>query len=253
MSKFPEFIIVGAMKCGTTVLWRNLNNHPEIFMGKNWEDPKKTSTEIRFWNNGGPHHTWKKKGIEWYKQIFNEDKCSGEKSANYIDSYDAFKRMKEHCPEVKIILCARNPTERFYSEYQMQRDTAPKKHRKGFKAALGDKGYYKRGCYYETLANNVLPFFPRDQIYIVVQEWMYRDTQGELDKLCEFLKVQPAFLPIQEIKFKDRDSKLKTYRKWNTDYESMSIYERSHLNKLYEEHNKKFFDFLGFEIPEWGL
>lgn len=252
MSKFPEFVIVGSMKCGTTVLWRNLDSHPDIFMGKNLEDPKKTSTEIRFWNNGGPHHTWKKKGVEWYKQIFNQDKCSGEKSANYIDSPEAFKRMKIHCPGVKIILCIRNPTERFYSEYQMQRDTAPKKHTKGFDASLKDKGYYKRGCYYEALYNNVLSLFPKDQIYLVIQERMYEDTQGELGKLCEFLGVGPSPLPVQEIKFKERDKSLVTYRKWKTEYGPMSNHARKYLNNMYKGHNQNLFDFLGYRIPEWS-
>jgi len=39
--KWPDFVIVGAMKCGTTVLWRNLNQHPLINMCNNPEDPKK--------------------------------------------------------------------------------------------------------------------------------------------------------------------------------------------------------------------
>lgn len=251
MNQGPNFVIAGFMKCGTTVLWRNLNNHPEIFMGKNLEDPKKTSTEIRFWNNGGPHHTWKKKGIEWYKQIFDQDKCSGEKSANYIDSHDAFKRMREHCPKVKIILCVRNPTNRFYSEYQMQRDTAPGKHKKGFEAALNDKGYYKRGCYYETISNNVLPFFPQHQVYIVIQERMYRDTQGELNKVCEFLDVDSASFPIEQITFKERDKEMANYRRWQTGYEPMTSAAKEHLDKLYKKQNQRFFDFLRFEIEEW--
>ncbi len=250
MAKFPDFVIVGAMKCGTTVLWRNLDNHPEIFMGKNWDDRKKTSTEIRFWNNGGPYHTWKKKGVEWYKTLFSGD-CSGEKSANYIESNEAFKRMKIHMPDVKLVLCVRNPVNRAYSEYQMQRHTAPRKHTRGFDTAVNDKGYKKRGRYYDLLSNNVLPYFSKEHLYLVIQERMYKDTQAEIDKLCDFLGAKYAQVSVNAVDSKDRDKKMTSYRKWKTKYGPMSEKSRDELKKYYAEPNKQLFDFLGEEIAEW--
>ena len=250
MSKFPDFVIIGAMKCGTTVLWRNLDKHPEITMGKNWEDPKKTSTEIRFWNNGGPHHTWKKKGIGWYKSLFSGG-CCGEKSANYIESKAAFQRMHQHAPATKLILCVRNPVERAYSEYNMQRHTAPRKHTQGFNKAVNDAGYRKRGKYYEMLADNVLPFFPKNQIYIVIQERMYRDTVSEVNGLCDFLGVGHIEMDVQDISFKDRDGQTDSFRRWKTGYTEMSQKSRRVLVDYYVEPNRKLFDFLGHEIEEW--
>jgi len=251
MAKFPDFIIIGAMKCGTTVLWRNLDMHPGVSMGKNWDDPKKTSTEIRFWNNGGPHHTWKTKGVEWYKTLFSGD-CCGEKSANYIESNDAFKRMRDYIPNVKLVLCIRNPVNRAYSEYQMQRHTAPRKHTRGFDAAVNDKGYRKRGRYYELISNNVLPYFPKEQLYCVIQERMYKNTQKEIDKLSDFLGVERALVPVNIVDSKDRDKKMKSYRKWQTKYGPMSEKSKNELKKYYSEYNKQLFEFLGEEIVEWA-
>ena len=140
MSKFPDFIIVGAMKCGTTVMWHNMNIYPGITMGNNWEDPKKASTEIRFWNNGDPYHTWEK-GLEWYKNLFNGE-CCGEKCANYIESIAAMKRISENIPNVKIILNVRNPVDRVYSEFNMMKKTNPAKYRLGFRRFISkDKGF----------------------------------------------------------------------------------------------------------------
>lgn len=252
MAKFPDFIIIGAMKCGTTVLWRNLDSHPGVSMGKNWEDRKKTSTEIRFWNNGGPYHTWKTKGIEWYKTLFSGD-CCGEKSANYIESNEAFKRMKIHVPSVKLVLCVRNPVDRAYSEYQMQRHTAPKKHTRGFDAAVNDKGYRKRGGYYDLLDSNVLPYFSKEHLYLVIQERMYKDTQGEIDKLSDFLGVEHAQMPVSMVDSKDRDKNMDSYRKWKTKYNPMSEKAKRELSKYYLEPNKRLFDFLGEEITEWMM
>ena len=250
MAKFPDFVIIGAMKCGTTVLWRNLNSHPGVSMGKNYDDPKKTSTEIRFWNNGGPHHTWKKKGIEWYKTLFSGD-CCGEKSANYIESNEAFGRMKIHVPDIKLVLCIRDPVDRAYSEYQMQRHTAPKKYTRGFDAAVNDKGYRKRGRYYDLLSNNVLPYFSKEHLYLVIQERMYNNTQGEMDKLSDFLGVERVKVPISIVNSRDRDKKMNSYRKWKTEYEPMSKKSKERLIKYYAEPNKRLFDLLGEKIAEW--
>ncbi len=238
------------MKCGTTVLWRNLDQHPDIVMGKNWEDPKKTSTEIRFWNNQGPHHTWKRKGIDWYKTLFSGS-CSGEKSANYIESQTVFERLHKYIPNAKLILCVRNPVDRYYSEYQMQRHTAPKKHTRGFDAALADKGYYRRGKYHNMLNDNVLPHFPKDQIYIVVQEKMFGDTKNELNKVYDFLHVKHVDIEIENIVADNRDKKMSRYRKWRTEYRPMSIAAQNKLIAYYKDHNKRFFDFLGYEVTEW--
>lgn len=250
MAKFPDFIIIGAMKCGTTVLWRNLDKHSGIFMGKNYEDPKKTSTEIRFWNNGGPHHTWKNKSIEWYKTLFSGD-CCGEKSANYIESKVAFERMREHIPDVKLVFCVRNPVNRAYSEYNMQLKTSPGKNTHGFDKAANRAGYRKRGRYLGILESNVLPFFPKDQIYIVIQERMYSDVEFEINKLSDFLGVKHVDLPVEKVSFKKRDKEMCVYRKWKTEYEDMRSETRKMLVDYYAEHNRKFFDFLGFEIKEW--
>ena len=43
--KFPDFIIIGAAKCGTTALWMNLDKHPEINMGRKGY----SSIEVHFW------------------------------------------------------------------------------------------------------------------------------------------------------------------------------------------------------------
>ncbi len=250
MGRFPDFIIVGAMKCGTTVLWHNMNRHPGITMGKNWQDPKKASTEIRFFDNGGPYHNWKK-GVEWYQGCFRGN-YGGEKCAKYIESMAAMRRMSEMIPKVKVIMNIRNPVDRAYSEWFMQRDTAPKKHTKGFEHAMKkDKGYRNRGKYYRRLEENVLPFFPRDQVYLVVQEWMIRDTNKELNKLYKWLGKPEIKLDVSKVRFEDRDKTIKHYKKWRSKYRPMRPPIRRELLEYYKEHNDRLFEWLGYEIKEW--
>jgi hypothetical protein len=251
MSKFPDFIIVGAMKCGTTVLWHNMKNHPDITMCKNPEDPKKTSTEIRFWNNGGPYHTWKTRGIDWYKNLFTGN-CCGEKSAEYIYSKTAMERIAKHIPKCKIILCARNPVDRAYSEYQMQLHTAPGKNKNGFEVAFKEhKGYRERGEYYSLLHNNVLPFFDKSQIFICLQELMSANTDDELNKLYSFLDVAPHHAPVTIVSSDKRDVDISDYKVWKTKYDPLTEDIRRNILNYYKTDNEKLFNFLGYKIDHW--
>lgn len=254
--KFPDFIVVGSMKCGTTVLWHNLNKHPDINMGKNWEDPKVASTEIRFWNNGVPYRAWER-GFDWYKDLF-EGKLCGEKCANYIEERSTMDRMAHYIPNVKLVLCIRNPVDRAYSEYQMQRD----KINRPFNIGLArERGYLYRGSYYTQIANHILPFFSKENLHIIIQEQMKNDTNKIMNELYTFLGAESYELETLATTQKiaaDRgldlreDSKVNNYKVWSSEYEPLSDTIRKDLFGFYKPHNEKLFNFLGYEIGEWN-
>ncbi len=212
--KFPDFVIIGAMKCGTTALWRNLAQHPGIFMGRNPDDPKKTSTEIRFWNNDGPHHTWRR-GIKWYKSLFS-GKCAGEKCANYIESPTAISRMYSYMPDCKLILCVREPVDRMLSEFWMHH-FKPEKIDK-FEAFSRGSGPRMRSRYLDQLRRSVLPYYPASQVYVVVQERMATDTQREMNRLFAWLDVPEVYADVKRLDFVDRDRDFTSFRVWETDH-----------------------------------
>ena len=67
----PDFIVIGAMKSGTTSLHYYCDSHKEISMA-----PK----EINFFNE---NFNWKK-WIDWYKKQFKKNDCiKGEVSPSY--------------------------------------------------------------------------------------------------------------------------------------------------------------------------
>jgi len=247
--KWPDFIIIGAMKCGTTALWRNCECHPDITMGKNPDDPKKTSTEIRFWNNGDPHRVWKK-GFEWYKNLFS-NKCSGEKCANYVESPKTIERMKRHIPDVKLVLCVRDPIARILSEFWMH-NFKPEKISK-FPKFARQHNILRRGEYITQLRRSVLDWFPRDQIYVVVQERMKNNTVSEMNKLYKWLGLETHDEVISRLPFGDRDKNVVGYRNWSTTHGvDMSVNTRKELADHYRGHNVSLFKFMGEEISEWG-
>lgn len=249
MAKFPDFVIIGFMKCGTAALWRNLNRHPKITMCNNPEDPKPTSTEIRFWSNCPPHRTWRK-GIEWYKSLFRGE-VSGEKSPNYVEVRRAMRRMAKHMPDVKLVVCVRNPVERAYSHYQMAKQNKPDKYPSFERALKRNKDFFKTGLYLKRLEKNVLRYFSRHQLFVVVQEWMYRHVNREMSKVHEFLGVEEQDLETWTLSADERDVELDKYRRWRTEYEPMDPLTRESLLQEYAAENQRFFEFLGYEIPEW--
>ena len=249
MAKLPDFIIIGSMKSGTTALWHNLNQHPDITMGKNPEDPKKASTEIRFFDNGGPHHTWKK-GVDWYKRLFS-GKCSGEKCADYVGKKWAMERIAKHCPNTKLILCVREPVSRMYSEVQMSEYRRMGNKHNFASIIQSNKGYVDRSKYFKRIKQHVLPFFPKEQLHVAVAEWMKNDTANEINRIYKFLGLKPFETQVLHQHSKDRDKRITQYKVWETEYPNMKTELHRKLQEDFKGQNEKLFNFIGFEIPEW--
>ncbi|MEM6898341.1 MAG: sulfotransferase domain-containing protein [Pseudomonadota bacterium] len=104
----PTFIIIGAMKCGTTSLHSYLDRHPDTSMS----DPK----EVDFFSGSNSD-----KSVEWYASLFDPDKpVRGEASQDYSKGHHplykgAPERMKALIPDVKLIYLVRDPIERYFS------------------------------------------------------------------------------------------------------------------------------------------
>ena len=112
---FPDFIIIGAQKSGTTSMYAYLEQHPDIIGSLN--------KEIHFFDGGtNPKVDNFKKGINWYKAHFPlcenvENKKIFEASPLYIFSPLVPKRIANYIPKVKVIALLRNPSDRAISHY----------------------------------------------------------------------------------------------------------------------------------------
>ncbi|GAB4529360.1 MAG: hypothetical protein Tsb0014_11220 [Pleurocapsa sp.] len=102
----PDFIIMGAEKCGTSSLHNYLSYHPQILL------PHKK--EINFFRKNFDL------GIDWYLSQFPTitdlpDFITGESTPNYLRFPLVAKRIKEYFPQTKLILLLRNPVDRAIS------------------------------------------------------------------------------------------------------------------------------------------
>ena len=57
--RLPTFLVIGAMKAGTTSLYHYLRDHPQVFMPE--------TKEVNFFN---PRRNWHR-GMTWYEEQFS--------------------------------------------------------------------------------------------------------------------------------------------------------------------------------------
>ena len=203
-NNLPNFLIVGAAKCGTSSLHNYLNQHPDVFMPSYNEQGMKVK-EPRFLikdlvkdrlHNG----VW---SLEEYKSLFNEVKNEisiGESTVLYLYYYnEAIKNIKKYLgDDVKIIIMLRNPTDRAYSAFQHV--SRGLKEQNSFEEALKiEKGrmnkessltpmvmYKEMGLYHDMVRAYKENF---KNVHIIFYEDFRDDTEGEIKKIFKFLEL----------------------------------------------------------------
>ncbi len=180
----PNLIIIGAQKCGTSVLHYYLGLHPEVSMSK----PK----ELNFFIE---ERNWPR-GIDWYKGHFDADAVvRGEASPNYT-AYPQHEGVPERIasvvPDAKLIYFIRDPLERIAAHWV---HNYAKRREKGSLAETlvhPNTSYVTRSMYAMQL-ERFLEHFPKEQILVMQQsELRYRRTET-LRTMFEFIGVDPEF------------------------------------------------------------
>ena len=112
-ARLPNFIVIGAMKSGTTSLFHYLQAHPQVFMS-----PLK---EVEFFVE---EKNWRR-GMDWYRAQFAGASpgalAIGEASTAYT-KYPEYpgvpERIASSLPDARLIYILRDPIERIRSHYQ---------------------------------------------------------------------------------------------------------------------------------------
>jgi hypothetical protein len=201
----PNFLIIGAAKCGTTSLYKYLQQHPQIYMSpiketnffaSDFVNGKPQLRELDFCYGNTPKISYPVTSLEDYQALFAEvttQKAIGEVSPAYLHRPLAPQRIKRHIPEVKLIAILRNPVDRAYSGYQMQVHNG--RETREFSQNLNrDEIYIKSGFYYASL-KRYFDTFDRDRLLILLYENLRRDSIGLMQTIFEFLNVDSTFVP----------------------------------------------------------
>jgi len=123
-NKLPNFLIVGAPKCGTTSLYYYLKQHPDIFMPTMKEPRFFLSETMNFPHQGIDDRRVDKmiiKNLDDYKKIYleaDQEKARGDASAGNLYFYKkVIPGIKAYLGDPKIIISLRNPLDRAFSNY----------------------------------------------------------------------------------------------------------------------------------------
>jgi Sulfotransferase domain len=201
-TRFPDFFIVGAPKCGTTSLARYLGAHPKIFMSP-VKEPKYfflDAPELRVIDD-----------LEAYQRLFaraEPDQLWGEASTAYLYSDAAVPAILAANPAAKIIAMVRNPVEMVVSYHNLKVNHF-EEHERDFAVAWQLSRERARGrstdprCHsskyldYQWIGRlgeqvtRLKASVAEDQLHIIVFDDLCADPQGTYRATCHFLGVAP--------------------------------------------------------------
>ena len=178
----PTFVGIGAQKCATTWLYDVLSEHPEILLGQH--------KEVNFFS----YHFIN--GIQWYTEQFitNETKFKaiGEFSTTYFADFQAAQRISNIYPDIKLLLCLRDPVQRLISnhkhEVRIGQFSGPDL---SIEAGIKNNPTYVEQGLYATQLEHWFKYFPKEQFHIMLFDDIKSDPQKVVYDLYEFLGVDP--------------------------------------------------------------
>jgi hypothetical protein len=249
----PDFVIIGAQKCGTTFLYQLLVQHPHV--------KPAFAKEVHYFDlNFG-------KGDNWYRSYFplqmrnSRTYITGEASPYYLFHPHAPRRASAVVPDAKLIVLLRNPVDRAYSHYQHQvkRVEGEARETLTFEEAIeaeerilpGEvskmiqdeyyessshrtRSYLSRGIYIDQLLA-WSSFFQRKQMLILKSEDLFHGTTNALEGMLDFLEL-PHWAP-------------ETYSIPNKrEYTGVNPLIRQRLDEYYRSHNQRLYEYLGVDL-----
>jgi hypothetical protein len=249
---FPNYIIVGAQRCGTTALSYYLSQHPEIYPA--------TKKEVHYFDN---HY---QSGERWYRAHFPIKSklipkgITGEASPYYMYHPFALQRIKALLPDVKIIILLRDPVNRAISNYLKEVNGRGKYEKSPIKEAMLNEelrlkdeylamksdsfygslkhqifSYKARGIYYPQV-KKCFDLFDRNNVLVINSKDLLSSTESSLREVFKFLEVDSHF-SIQDIRPRNVEKKRYT--------SPVPAEVRDYLTAFFEPHNKKLYGYLG--------
>ncbi|MEL7006018.1 MAG: sulfotransferase domain-containing protein [Bacteroidota bacterium] len=211
----PDFLGIGAARCGTSWLDSVLRSHSELYM------PERRK-EIHFFD------LYYDRGLSWYQNFFQDNspkeqkqklepkpepqnshaskshhqesgqklgKGSGQKSGQksgeitpeYLYYPEVPHRIQQHLPDCKFLVMLRNPADRAYSHYGFLIRELNESRR--FETLIEEAPeVFDRGLYYQQL-QRYLEIFPSENFLVLIFEEVMSNPNQALNQLSEFLGI----------------------------------------------------------------
>ena len=196
--RLPDFLIIGAARCGTTWLYECLQAHRRLFL------PAQKRPEPHFFLKEAEYA----RGIDYYSDRYfrgvSHALVAGEASTSYLYRPHAAARIARHLPDVKMIALLRNPIDRAFSNYMVsvrnnletlsfsrairrepQRLARP---RSPLAREVCPQAYIDRGRYFAQLAVYLRHFRP-DRLHLILFDDLVDRPAAVLGDVHRFLGV----------------------------------------------------------------
>jgi hypothetical protein len=181
----PTFLLIGAMKSGTTTLYSYLAEHPDVFMP--------ALKEPNFFNDH-----WHR-GVGWYERLFapaGGALARGEASVRYTsfpEDAECPRRIASVIPQARLLFLVRDPVDRIRSHYL--HELCALRERRPLEQAVRENPIYLDRSRYAMQLERYLDFFPREQLLVLRAEELFRAPLEVLPRLYGFLGVDPGWRP----------------------------------------------------------
>ena len=186
---FVDFVIIGAMKCGTTTLSRILAKHPDVCFCQK-KEPHFFSKNSDWQNN-----------LEEYRSLYQpqDNQICGEASTTYTfyPVFNVAPKLYQFNPKLKLIYIMRNPYDRVVSQY-LHCYSRSYTSLSLEQAILTTPGYINLTRYFVQI-KPYLELFGREQILLLTLEEFANHREETLAKIADFLNIDAR-------KFEDADS-----------------------------------------------
>lgn len=232
-----NFCIAGVQKCGTTALHSFLSEHPKVSFG--------TGKETHFFDN--ERINWAKPNYKLLQAHFKnepEENMYGDATPVYTFWPNSMARLFNCNPDMKIIICLRDPVIRAFSHWKMSREQGHEK--LDFSTAIRDGrdrlvntprtsrawrkfSYVERG-FYEAQLQEVFRWFSRNQVLVIQTKELKSEHAKTLDRVCDFLGLNRfvSYPASQDIRYRE-----------STDPTQLGQSDRAYLTELYREDQLK--------------
>jgi hypothetical protein len=179
----PDFVGVGAQRCGTTWWYRGaIRPHPRFVR---LAAEKEVQFFVRFWPGEVPPDF-----VERYHRLFPRPPGSitGEWTPRYMYDFWSPPLLREAAPEARLLVMLRDPVERYRSGIGREVRLADQFDYSPDIAIVGDAVH--RSLYHKPI-ERILDLYPRDRVLILQYERCLADPLGEMQRTQRFLGLEP--------------------------------------------------------------